>query len=203
MSAAQPSNSANAMVAFACALFAVVMVGAAYAAVPLYRMFCQATGFGGVPVRVENINVTATNVPVEVRFDSNVTGLPWRFTAAQSSLEVKLGVPTTVHYRIENTSDQETAGIASYNVTPQLMAPYFSKLQCFCFSDQKLGPHQSEDLTVVFYVDPALLSDTDIKDARSVTLSYSFYPSTREGIAPVAGLTGKGRTERPEPKTVN
>lgn len=171
------------------------MVGASYAAVPLYRIFCQATGYGGTPKRVENAFVTPTTIPTEVRFDANVSGgLPWKFEPIDNKITVNIGDLTTVRYRVTNLSDHETSGTASYNVMPDLVASYFSKIQCFCFTSQKLGPHQSEELAVTFYVDPAMLKDDEVKDVRSITLSYSFYPTQNEvdGAASVADLKSKG-----------
>lgn len=168
------------------ATFTVSMVGAAYAAVPLYRMFCQVTGFGGTPKRVANAFTEETDVPIEVRFDTNVGGgLPWEFKSIERRVTLNVGQLKTVHFRIVNKGDRPTAGLASYNIVPPLMGSYFSKVECFCFNEQDLGPNESEDVAVTFYVDPAMFKDDEVKDARSLTLSYSFYPAKNDGASVV------------------
>jgi cytochrome c oxidase assembly protein subunit 11 len=165
------------LVAAACGAFVAVMVGAAYAAVPLYNWFCRTTGFGGTtqvatmgPARVLDRKVT-------VRFDANVNGgLPWRFEPEQNSIEVKLGEVVTVSYRVVNESARETVGIASYNVSPPTVGAYFSKINCFCFTDQRLKGGEKRDMTVVFFIDPALAKDSEQDDLDTITLSYTMYP---------------------------
>jgi cytochrome c oxidase assembly protein subunit 11 len=165
------------VVAAACGAFVVVMIGAAYAAVPLYNWFCRTTGFGGTtqiatagPARVLDRKVT-------VRFDANVNGgLPWRFESEQNSIEVRLGEVVTVSYRVVNESARETVGVASYNVSPPTVGAYFSKINCFCFTDQRLKGGEKRDMTVVFFVDPALAKDSEQDDLDTITLSYTMYP---------------------------
>jgi cytochrome c oxidase assembly protein subunit 11 len=188
MDASNPSSQRqrDILVAAACGAFVAVMVGAAYAAVPLYNWFCRTTGLGGTtqvatvgPVRVLDRKVT-------VRFDANVNGgLPWRFEPNQNSIEVKLGEVVTVSYRVVNESARETVGIASYNVSPPTVGAYFSKINCFCFTDQRLKGGEKLDMTVVFFVDPALAKDSEQDDLDTITLSYTMYP-VRQPEAPRA-----------------
>jgi cytochrome c oxidase assembly protein subunit 11 len=197
MSTPNPSSQRrrDILVAGACGAFVAVMVGAAYAAVPLYNWFCRTTGFGGTtqvatagPARVIDRKVT-------VRFDANVNGgLPWRFEPEQNSIEVKLGEVVTVSYRVVNESARETVGIASYNVSPPTVGAYFSKINCFCFTDQRLKGGEKRDMTVVFFVDPALAKDSEQDDLDTITLSYTMYPvrqpeppRAQSGAAPAPG----------------
>jgi cytochrome c oxidase assembly protein subunit 11 len=152
------------------------MLGLAFAAVPLYRMFCEATGFAGTPER-------ATHAPgavageVKVLFDANVhPGLPWRFEPEQNSVEIAPGAQTKIFYRAQNLSARAIAAQAVYNVSPDTVGKYFKKIQCFCFSEQTLQPGQKVDMPVVFFVDPAIKTDPDTKDVHEITLSYTFYP---------------------------
>jgi len=171
------SRRRDAMAAFACGAFVAVMVGAAYAAVPLYDWFCRATGFGGT-------TQVATAPPgevlwrtVTVRFDGNVAGgLPWRFVPETPSVTVRIGEPVTVNYKVVNESARETAGLASYNVTPPTVGAYFSKLNCFCFTEQRMKPGETRDMAVVFYVEPALAQDAEHNSLNTITLSYTFFP---------------------------
>jgi cytochrome c oxidase assembly protein subunit 11 len=179
MNAPNPSSQRrrDIVVAAACGAFVAVMIGAAYAAVPLYNWFCRTTGFGGTtqiatagPSRVLDRKVT-------VRFDANVNGgLPWRFEPEQNSIEVRLGEVVTVSYRVVNESARETVGVASYNVSPPTVGAYFSKINCFCFTDQRLKGGEKRDMTVVFFVDPALAKDSEQDDLDTITLSYTMYP---------------------------
>ncbi|MFO1147709.1 MAG: cytochrome c oxidase assembly protein [Alsobacter sp.] len=155
-----------------------VMVGLSYAAVPLYEMFCKVTGYGGTP-RVAEANTTeAAARVVTVRLDANVSpALAWRFEPETPSVQAHLGETMTVFFKLTNTGRRTTTGIASFNVLPELSGGYFNKIQCFCFSDITLEPGQSIDAPVVFYVDPKIDADPDIKGAPEITLSYSFFPS--------------------------
>jgi cytochrome c oxidase assembly protein subunit 11 len=164
-------------VAAACGAFVAAMVGAAYAAVPLYTWFCRATGFGGTPVLAHGGPVQVLDRKVTVRFDANVaSGLPWKFEPEQISLDVRIGEVVTVYYRAENDSARETVGQAAYNVTPSTVGAYFAKINCFCFTEQRLKPHERRDMAVVFYVDPALVGDAEENDLNTITLSYTMYP---------------------------
>jgi cytochrome c oxidase assembly protein subunit 11 len=157
---------------------AVGMVGLAYASVPLYRIFCQVTGFGGTTQRVETMAVTpVAGRTVKVRFDGNVRGgLPWQFGPAQGPVEIRIGEQTMAFYKASSSFGAPTTGSATFNVTPAAAGKYFAKIQCFCFQEQTLQPGQSVEMPVVFYVDPAILDDPDARDIDEITLSYSFFP---------------------------
>lgn len=165
--------------ASALALFAVVagMTGLSFASVPLYRMFCQATGFAGTP-RTENVAapLAVADRQVAVRFDANVNpDLPWRFAPEQRQVEVHLGQETLAHYTAANLSDHPLTGTAAFNVSPEAAAQYFNKIECFCFTEQRLEPGQTVAMPVLFYVDPAIADDPDARDVTKITLSYTFY----------------------------
>jgi cytochrome c oxidase assembly protein subunit 11 len=166
------------LVAGACGLFVAAMVGAAYAAVPLYNWFCRTTGFGGTPQVATAAPADILQRKIKVRFDANVAGgLPWRFEPEQNSIEVKIGEVVTVNYRVVNESARETVGIASYNVSPGTVGAYFSKINCFCFTDQRLEAGEKRDMTVVFFVAPDIVKDSEQDDLDTITLSYTMYPA--------------------------
>jgi cytochrome c oxidase assembly protein subunit 11 len=166
------------LVAGACGLFVAAMVGAAYAAVPLYNWFCRTTGFGGTPQVATAAPADILQRRVKVRFDANVAGgLPWRFEPEQNSIEVKIGEVVTVNYRVVNESARETVGIASYNVSPGTVGAYFSKINCFCFTDQRLEAGEKRDMTVVFFVAPDIVKDSEQDGLDTITLSYTMYPA--------------------------
>lgn len=161
-------------------LFAVVaaMVGLSFASVPLYQMFCQVTGFAGTP-NTENVTggQTVSDVVVSVRFDANVNSkLPWRFEPVKRTMDVRVGEEVLAYFRAVNLSDRPLTGTATFNVAPFKAAPYFSKLECFCFTEQTLNPGEEAMMPVLFYVDTAMLDDIDAADVRNITLSYTFFP---------------------------
>ncbi len=170
--------SRHKLVAASCALFVAAMVGAAYAAVPLYAMFCSLTGFGGA-TRYSAAGPTSTSERViTVRFDANVAaGLPWVFKPEQTSVDVKVGETKLVYFRAENQSKTPTYGNATYNVTPTQSGFYFVKMQCFCFNEQTLEGSEKIDMPVVFYIDPSIEQDSEMKNVRTITLSYTFFPA--------------------------
>jgi cytochrome c oxidase assembly protein subunit 11 len=174
--------------AFACVGVVAGMVGLAYASVPLYDLFCKVTGFGGTPIVRDQNGSEVMDRTIAVRFDSNVApGLNWRFSPEKPEVTVKLGETTTVYYKVTNAGDKPSTGIATYNVQPDLAGTYFSKLECFCFTEQTLQPGETLESAVVFYVDPRLVQDNDVKDLTSLTLSYTYFPS--KGGQPVAEAT--------------
>ena len=165
------------MVAGACGVFVAAMVGAAYAAVPLYNWFCRTTGFGGTTQVATAAPAHILDRTLKVRFDANVAGgLPWRLEPERSSIEVRVGEVVTVNYRVVNESARETVGIASYNVSPPTAGAYFSKINCFCFTDQRLKGGEKRDMAVVFFVDPKLVEDWEQNGLDTITLSYTMYP---------------------------
>lgn len=172
-----PGRRRDVLVAAACGAFVAVMVGAAYAAVPLYDWFCRTTGFGGTPQLATAAPAQVLDRKLKVRFDANVAGgLPWRFEPEQNSIEVKIGEVVTVNYRVVNESARETVGVASYNVSPPTAGAYFSKINCFCFTDQRLKPGEKRDMAVVFFVAPELVKDSEQDGLDTITLSYTMYP---------------------------
>jgi cytochrome c oxidase assembly protein subunit 11 len=176
-------------VAAACGAFVAFMVGMAYAAVPLYSWFCQATGFGGTTQVAKAAPSEVLERKLSVRFDANVTGgLPWKFEPEQNSVDVKLGQVVTVLFTVTNQSARETVGQASYNVSPPTIGQYFSKINCFCFTEQRLKAGERREMTVVFFVDPELAKNSEDDDLNTITLSYTMYP-VREPQRPVAGGT--------------
>jgi cytochrome c oxidase assembly protein subunit 11 len=176
---------ADRVVAVACAAFVAAMVGAAYAAVPLYQLFCQVTGYGGTTQRAEEAPGRVIDRVVTVRFDANVTGgLPWRFAPEQRSVSLKVGEVAEVKFVAENLSGRQTVATSTFNVTPGGVGSYFAKIQCFCFTEQTLKPGERLEMPVVFYVDPAMDEDVEAKSVRDITLSYTFFPA--KAGAPVA-----------------
>ena len=173
-------------VAAACGVFVATMVGAAYAAVPLYNWFCRATGFNGTTQVATSAPARVLDRMITVRFDANVTGsLPWRFEPDQVSVKVKIGEVVTVGYTVVNESARATVGEATYNVSPPTAGAYFSKINCFCFTEQRLQPGERRDMTVVFFVDPELVKDSDQDALNTITLSYTMY-AVRQGEPPRA-----------------
>ena len=163
--------------AIACVALVAGMVAMSFAAVPLYRLFCQVTGFGGTTQRAEAVAGPVLDRVMAVRFDANVgDGLPWDFRPVERQVELKVGEQGQAVYRATNRSDRPTTGTATFNVSPPLAGAYFVKIECFCFTEQTLEPGQSVDMPVVFYVDPAIAEDSDVKNLATITLSYTFYP---------------------------
>ncbi len=187
-------------------LFAVVlgMVGLSFASVPLYRLFCEVTGFGGTPQRVTAAPAPAQALServVTIRFNADVNArLPWSFQPVQSSMQVKIGEQALAFYRATNHSDRPVTGTATFNVTPDKAGPYFDKIQCFCFTEHRLAPGESVEMPVTFYVDPAILADPGLDDVGTITLSYTFFraaaDATRTGekvsATPAVGTNGTG-----------
>jgi cytochrome c oxidase assembly protein subunit 11 len=166
------------LIVFAIAL---AMVGLGYASVPLYRIFCQVTGYDGTPQRstaAEAAQVKLSSQQMTVRFDANIDrGMPWQFSPAQVSQTVRIGARSFAHFSAKSLSDKPITGRASFNVEPEQAAIYFHKIQCFCFTEQTLQPGQQVDMPVLYYVDPKILSDPDTKDVGVITLSYTFHQS--------------------------
>lgn len=158
-----------------------LMLGLSFAAVPLYRAFCAATGYGGATQRAEQAPAEKGQRTLTVRFDSNVGGgLPWKFEAETAEVSIRTGETATVFYRVTNMSDREIAATAAYNVTPDQAGAYFNKIACFCFSEQKLGPHETVEWPVVFFLDPKLEQDETMRRVESLTLSYTFFASKQQ-----------------------
>ena len=174
-------------------LLGVVMVGAAYAAVPLYKRFCQLTGFDGTVRRADAAPTPdkALARTVTVRFDTNVRGgLLWSFKAEEISQKTHIGAPSLAFFRVRNDSAEAITGRASYNVTPETAGAYFIKTQCFCFNDQTIAPGQEMRFPVIYFVEPGFATDSDTKNFQEITLSYTFFrspnPAKAASTAPAA-----------------
>ena len=160
------------------------MVGASFAAVPLYRLFCQATGYGGVPQRAERGANEILDRTIGIRFDANVDhALPWTFAPVQRVIDVKIGETTLAFFKASNTSNAQVSGTAVFNVVPELAGRYFTKIECFCFKQQTLAAGASVEMPVTFFIDPKIVDDEDTKNISEITLSYTFYPSGEPGAA--------------------
>lgn len=180
----------NKRVAGISVLVAVGMLGMAYAAVPLYQMFCQVTGYGGTTQRVAKPSDTVLDRMVTVRFDANVNGLPWTFEPVVRTVDVHVGENTLAFYRATNNSDRALVGAAAFNVSPDVVGLFFNKLDCFCFKEQRLEPGETIEMPVTFYVDPALVDDKDASKVTDITLSYTFYPVEKPKTSAAAPATG-------------
>jgi cytochrome c oxidase assembly protein subunit 11 len=193
-----PRLSRDALVAAICGLVVVVMVGAAYAAVPFYNWFCRATGYNGTTQVAKSAPVGKPLArTIAVRFDSNVSGgLPWKFEPEKTEVQVHIGEVTTVYYTVTNESARSTTGQAAYNVAPLSVGGYFVKINCFCFTEQTFAPGEKRELAVVFYVDPSIVEDHDNDSLSAITLSYTFYP-VREEAKPVAASEPDKRPRPP------
>ena len=166
----------NRAVGLRAALFGLAMLGLAFASVPLYRIFCQVTGFDGTTMRAAAAPGAVAG-QVGVRFDANISPtLPWRFEPEQATVRIQPGERTTISYRATNLTARKTTGTASFNVSPAQAGQYFSKIECFCFTEQTLKGGESVKMPVVFFVDPKLRTDPATRDIDEITLSYTFYP---------------------------
>lgn len=169
----------NTRVGMLAIIAALAMLGLGYAAVPLYRMFCQATGFGGTTQRSESGLAPGAVVGkiINVRFDANVSpSLPWRFAPEQKVERVAIGAREMAFFTATNLSNKPITGTAAFNVTPELAGAYFTKIQCFCFTSQTLKPGETMRMPVIYYVDPAILKDKEAGKFNEITLSYTFFP---------------------------
>jgi cytochrome c oxidase assembly protein subunit 11 len=185
------SLSRDVVVAGVCGAVVALMIGAAYASVPFYNWFCRTTGFAGTPQVAEKAPGEVLGRTILIRFDSNVAaGLPWKFMPEQNEIKVRIGEVTTVHYKVVNEAAREITAQASYNVSPPTVGAYFTKINCFCFTQQTMKPGETREMTVVFYVDPAIAKDRDQDDLNTITLSYTFY-RLPERTAPVADASDK------------
>ncbi len=173
--AAQPQRS-NAKTALVMAGIVLAMLGLAFASVPLYKLFCEVTGFAGTPQRAEKAPGAVAG-EVGVRFDANVhPGLPWRFEPDQKTIRIAPGARTEVSYTATNLSARPVTGTAVFNVSPDTAGPYFSKIECFCFTEQTLKGGETVKMPVIFFVDPRIADDKDAAKVDEITLSYTFYP---------------------------
>jgi cytochrome c oxidase assembly protein subunit 11 len=182
-----PDPAKNRRVALGVLAVFVGMIGLTYASVPLYRLFCQATGFGGTTQRADAAPGARGTKTIIVRFDTNTSSaLGWNFHAAQAPMMVKLGEQNMAHFTATNATDHLTVGSATYNVSPESAGAFFNKIQCFCFTRQELRAGETVDLPVVFFVDPAIMDDPDAKAISEITLSYTFYPADKPATVSAA-----------------
>lgn len=185
-------NRSHAKVAAGCVLFVGFMLGAAYASVPLYDMFCKATGFDGTTQVATQAPAKALDREMIVRFDGNVSReLNWAFQPEVNAVKVKVGETKLVVFKAKNLSNTTLTGTATYNVTPETTGAYFSKLQCFCFTKQTLKPGEEIDMPVAFFVDPSIADDHELDRTGQITLSYTFFPAKDSPVAAV-------ETDRPK-----
>jgi cytochrome c oxidase assembly protein subunit 11 len=176
------------LTAAACAVFVVAMVGMAFAAVPLYRLFCQVTGIGGTTQRADAGPEAAIARDISIRFDANVgNGLGWSFRPETRSVEIRVGEVSEAVFVAENRTDRTTTGTAVFNVTPLEAGSYFNKIACFCFSEQTLKPGEKIEMPVTFFVDPAIAENPEMDYVRTITLSYTFYPAEPAGNESTGG----------------
>ena len=171
-----------------------VMTGLAFASVPLYRMFCQATGYGGIPQRAERAPSEILDRTIRIRFDANVDrALPWTFAPVDRVIDVKIGETALAYFKASNTSNAPVSGTAVFNVAPELAGRYFTKIECFCFKEQTLAAGASIELPVTFFVDPKIVEDEDTKNIAEITLSYTFYRTGKDpGVAAAPGANNSG-----------
>ena len=191
MTTAQASTGNNRKVAIMASAFALAMLGLGWASVPLYRLFCQMTGFAGTAQRAtaeQAAAVKAVAQTISVRFDGNVeSGLPWKFGPSQVSQDMQIGQRRIAFFTAENLSDEPITGVASFNVEPDGAGLYFKKIACFCFNQQTLQPGQKVEMPVQYYVDPAIQDNPDTQYIRQITLSYTFHKSPDQSAAKPSG----------------
>lgn len=169
------------------------MIGLTYASVPLYRAFCAATGFAGTTQVAKGAPAHRGARTITVRFDGNIgSGLPWTFSPETPQIELRTGQTATIYYKVRNDAGRAITGRAEYNVTPDVVGGYFDKISCFCFSTQTIGPNETVEMPVVFFLDPALEKDKSLNGVDAVTLSYTFFP-VRDADQPVATSDESGK----------
>ena len=194
MASAPSVENRNRRTGLIAAAGALAMLGMGYAAVPLYRLFCQVTGFGGTTQRVSEAEAAKVQVgatKISVRFDSNTDpDLPWKFEPSQVTQEMAIGTRKMAFYTAENLSNKPITGVASFNVQPELAGKYFHKVHCFCFNQQTLKPGEKVEMPVQYYVDPAILKDPEAAGIRQITLSYTFHTSPDQSAAVKVAANG-------------
>ena len=180
----------NLSVALAMAALVFGMVGMSYAAVPLYQLFCQVTGYGGTTQRAEQLPDTVLDRVLTVRFDANLArDMGWEFKPVQRQVEIRIGDSALVHYEARNIAKKAITGTATFNVTPEAAGQYFNKIECFCFTEQTLEPGARADMPLTFFIDPEIVNDPEARNIEEITLSYTFFPV--EDGATVAATEGK------------
>jgi len=189
------STARNAKISVALTLIVGAMVGLTFASVPLYRMFCQVTGYGGTTQVATAVPEAVSERRITVRFNADVNPkLPWKFQPIDHAVSLRVGEPGLAFFRAENLSDRPVTGTATFNVTPLKAGQYFDKTQCFCFDEQRLEAGESVEMGVSFFVDPAILDDRNLDDVSTITLSYTFFRSLDQ--VEEAETTASGGGER-------
>lgn len=188
-------RGSNRAVVLSCLVALAAMGAATWAAVPLYRMFCQVTGFGGTTMRADKAPETVLDRTITIRFDANVApGMGWEFAPAERTMEVKFGENVLTFYKAHNTTAHPIKGSATYNVSPDVAGAYFSKIECFCFTEQTLAAGESVEMPLSFFIDPKMVSDRDAVHVNEITLSYTFYPlESSQAKAEAATEAGEGK----------
>lgn len=188
----QINHKSNSRIAIACAVFALSMIGLAYAAVPLYRIFCQVTGYGGTTQVSEQASEIILSKTIKVRFDANTSrDLGWAFQPVEREIELRIGETRLAFYKAHNTGTTRTTGTATFNVTPLAAGAYFNKIACFCFTEQALEPGQTVDMPVSFFIDPDIVNDKNLDGVSTITLSYTFFPVPEEKKTSTSSLSKK------------
>ncbi len=184
----------NALLALTLVGLVAGMTGLAFASAPLYRMFCEFTGYGGTTQRAESGSDRMLDREIVVRFDANVSGLPWRFRPEVPQVHVKLGETVLVNFIAENAGPRVSVGTATFNVQPDMAGAYFNKIECFCFTEQALRPGERITMPVQFFVSPDLADQRELNATRTITLSYTFFPvaDARQPVAQAGGDGGGG-----------
>ena len=171
-------KKSNRNILFFLLIILLLMLSLSFASVPLYRIFCQKTGFGGTPQITSLLPEKIVDRTIKVNFNSDVNGnLPWTFKPLQKEVVVKLGELGLAFFQVHNSSNQSIMGVASYNVTPEKIGVYFNKVACFCFEEQIVGPGETVDMPVQFFLDPELNNNNSLLDVKVITLSYTFFLS--------------------------
>jgi cytochrome c oxidase assembly protein subunit 11 len=187
---ATSADTKNRRVGLIMVLVALAMLGLGFAAVPLYRLFCQVTGFAGTTQRATEAQAvdaaamakSAGAPTISVRFDADVErGMPWKFVPLQTTQTIQIGERSMALFLAQNNSDKPVTGSATFNVVPEQTGIYFHKIQCFCFTQQTLQPHEAVRMPVIYYVDPKIMNDADTSDIQQITLSYTFHEVKKEG----------------------
>ena len=169
-------RKSNLSVAISLVMLVVGMIMLSFAAVPLYQLFCQVTGFGGTTQRAEALPATVLDREITVSFNADTDmNLPWHFKPLQLDTTVKVGESLLAAYEVRNESEAPVTAMATYNVTPHEAGPYFHKVQCFCYEEQTLAPGQQVHMPISFYIDPSINDDENLKGVKHITLSYTFF----------------------------
>lgn len=176
-----------------------LMLALAFASVPIYRLFCQKTGYGGTVQLAYNASTKVIDYDINVRFNADThRDLAWEFKPLQSEITVKAGATGLAFYKVRNKTRQPATGIAIYNVTPSKAGVYFHKIHCFCFEEQEIGGRETQEMPVQFYIDPAIADDPNCRDVKTITLSYTFFHAKDPNIPEILGLPNPARITEKE-----